>query len=120
MAARNYLAMIMTNIKAVGFDLSVLSRYAKTCPESSSILQYLKKKGIKTSLLTDAPFALIDLENNLGISPKEILYVGNKFQDIECANKAGLISVLVDPGEKNLDFGQQFSISSVDQLQDYL
>jgi phosphoglycolate phosphatase-like HAD superfamily hydrolase len=117
MAARNYLAI--NNIKAINFDLSVWGQYAKACPESFSQLQsYLAKKGIKTNIIATVDSALVDLENDLDLSADEILYVGTKQQDIQHANKAGMISVLVND-KQNLRFGQQFSISSVDQLLDY-
>ncbi len=120
MAARNCLA-IMANIKAVGFDLNVLSPYTKVRPDYFLSLQsFLKEKGIKTTAIEPLPSAFIDLEKFLGLRANEILYVGAKHQDIEQAHKAGLISVLVDPEEKNFDFGQNFSVASVDELLDYL
>ncbi len=120
MAARNCLA-IMAKIKAIGFDLNVLGPYTKARPDYFLSLQSsLKEKGIQTTALDPLPSAFSDLEKFLGLRANEILYVGAKHQDIEQAHKAGLISVLIDPEGKNFDFGQNLSVSSVDELLDYL
>ena len=119
MAARNYLA-ITAQIKAICFDLSVLGQFSKNDPKYFAALQSsLNKKGIRTSVIATDPFAFYDWKNNWGVSANEMLYVGDRHQSINCANKAGMISVLVDQNQ-NLDFGQRFSICSIDDLLDYL
>ena len=115
MAARNYLA-IMTRVKAIGLDFGVCQQLAQTFPDPLSVLHALREKGFKTGVLADASQDLYAFANYLGVSSEEILYVSNKQADIESANRVGMVSVLVDFNHENLEYGQQFSISSLGEL----
>jgi putative hydrolase of the HAD superfamily len=66
------------------------------------------------------PSGFLALAKFLGVAPEQTVYVGSDRKNIEGANNAGMISVLVDRHQTNLDFGQQFTITKLDQLLDYL
>jgi putative hydrolase of the HAD superfamily len=66
------------------------------------------------------PSGFLALAKFLGVAPEQTVYVGSDRKNIEGANNAGMIPVLLDRNRTNLDFGQQFTITKLDQLLDYL
>ena len=124
-------------------------------PETNEALQHLKEAGIKTGVLTDAPYGmdnkfalqgitslskLIDffvssvdagyrkphsagylkLIERCSVSPCEMLYIGDEEKDIIGANKLGIISVLINRSDIEKDYGQSYTIRSLNDVQKIL
>jgi phosphoglycolate phosphatase-like HAD superfamily hydrolase len=127
MAARNYLT-IMNSVKAVCFDQQIFDQCSNDASHAFAITKLLQEQGLQTKVLNGTePHTTIPntndflaIANHLRVTPKETVYVGNNRQAIEGANMAGMISVFLDREEKYLNYGQYFSISSLDELLDYL
>ena len=51
---------------------------------------------------------------------REVIFVGNEEKDVLCARAAGAASVLIDREGRRPDYGQAYTISSVDGLFDIL
>lgn len=127
MAARNYLTM-MNNVKAVCFDKQVFQQFSEAYPNPFSMTKLLQERGLVTKVLTDAELDtkksnandFLAVASHLRVSPKETVYIGNDRQAIAGANTAGMISVFADHEQNYLNFGQHFSVSSLDELLDYL
>jgi putative hydrolase of the HAD superfamily len=53
---------------------------------------------------------------SLGVSPDQMLYVGNEPKDVIGARRAGVVSAFLDRAEAGGKHGQTFTISSLDTL----
>ena len=67
------------------------------------------------------PLPLITAAKQLGVEPKNTLYIGDALRDIEAANAANMISVIAHYGyiSENEDinaWNAQFTISSIDKM----
>ena len=127
MAAHNYVT-ILNKAKAICFDKQIFQQFAEAYPNPFCITKLLEEKGLQTKVLTDNEFDtkksnandFLALASDLKIAPKEAVYIGNDRQAIKGANTAGMISIFADHQQKYLNFGQYLSISSFEDLLDYL
>jgi putative hydrolase of the HAD superfamily len=62
------------------------------------------------------PSGYHSLASLLDIAPSEMIYVGNEEKDIAGANAAGLFSVLIDRDGSGANFGQDRTITSLEEL----
>ncbi|MDD5190302.1 MAG: HAD family hydrolase [Dehalococcoidales bacterium] len=53
---------------------------------------------------------------NTGLHSSEVLFVGDSREDVVGANAAGLVSVLIDRKKHGLDYGQKFTITSLNDI----
>jgi len=60
------------------------------------------------------------LSKKLQVRPEELLYVGNEPKDVRGAKAAGAQSVLIDRDNASLDYGQDYTIHSLQELPDVL
>lgn len=51
---------------------------------------------------------------------RDLIFVGNEEKDVRCARAAGAVSVLIDREGRRPDYGQEYTISSMDELQKIL
>lgn len=58
------------------------------------------------------------IAEELGVLIQEIMYIGDEEKDIICANNAGAISVLIDREAKGHNFGQQYTVSNLNELKE--
>ena len=65
------------------------------------------------------PEGYMQLLQELDVSKDEMLYVGNEEKDIIGANRAGVTSVLMNRERKSVNWGQQWTISSLSEIPDY-
>lgn len=56
------------------------------------------------------------LAEELNTMPDNCVFVGDEKKDIIGANKAGMLSVLVDRGQLNRDYGQKHTIKSLSEI----
>ena len=60
------------------------------------------------------------LLQKMNIKPSEMIFVGDEKKDVECANSAGVISVLINRTDEKKDFGQKFTIKSMDGIKGFI
>jgi putative hydrolase of the HAD superfamily len=120
-------------------------------PETESVLREIKKRNLKTGVLTDTAYGAdkkylvsgardivqyIDfflastevglrkpntkgyllLVKELNANPADCLFVGDEEKDIIGANKAGMLSVLIDRSGKQTNYSQQYTIKSLTEI----
>ena len=59
----------------------------------------------------------LKLLEQCSVSPNEMLYIGDEEKDIIGANKLGIISVLINRSDTQKDYGQSYTISSLNDVQ---
>lgn len=60
------------------------------------------------------------LLTTFGVQPFEMLFVGDEAVDIIGANQLGIGSVLINQSNKELDYGQKYTINSLNGIMDIL
>ena len=50
----------------------------------------------------------------------DVLYIGDEEKDILCAKKAGAVAVLINRSSKEKDYGQDYTISTLNGLMDII
>lgn len=63
-----------------------------------------------------SPKALEKVAEAMGLSVKEVVFVGDERKDIECARSAGALPVLVNRTSDYKDYGQELQISDLLEL----
>jgi len=58
----------------------------------------------------------IALSNELGVTPNEMIYVGDEEKDIIGSNDLGIYSVLIDKSNSCTDYGQKKTIKKLNEL----
>jgi len=58
----------------------------------------------------------INLSYNLGVNPKDMIYVGDEEKDIIGANNSGMYSVLINRTSEDIFYGQKKTIRSLGEL----
>lgn len=62
------------------------------------------------------PAGFLELAKRLGAAPAAMLFVGNEPRDVIGANRAGLVSALLDRDRSGLDHGQRFTFSTLAEI----
>ncbi|MCL2198931.1 MAG: HAD family hydrolase [Defluviitaleaceae bacterium] len=58
----------------------------------------------------------LQMQQAFDIPSRQIAFVGDEEKDVQGANSAGMISVLVNRGEEEKNFGQKYTIKSLSQI----
>lgn len=66
------------------------------------------------------PKGLRDISEHFGLSPDEIIFIGDEEKDIVVAKRFGCKSVLIDRKGRGEQFGQDFTITDLDGLFDII
>jgi putative hydrolase of the HAD superfamily len=120
-------------------------------PDTIPLLKELRKRNLKTGVLTDTAYGAdkeylisgasdivqyidvflastevglrkpntkgyLRLSQELNTTPADCIFVGDEEKDITGANKAGMISVLLDRNSSGADYGQQYAINSLKEI----
>lgn len=56
------------------------------------------------------------LLNSFNIKPSEMVYVGDEKKDIVGANKLNICSMLINRSDKMLDYGQDYTLNSLNEI----
>lgn len=60
------------------------------------------------------------LLNSFNIKPSEMAYVGDEEKDIIGANKLNICSMLINRSDKKLDYGQDYTLNSLNEILEIL
>lgn len=66
------------------------------------------------------PKGLSDIAEHFGVSPAEMVFIGDEQKDIIVAKRFGCMSVLIDRKGRSADFGQEHTIMNLTQLEEIL
>jgi putative hydrolase of the HAD superfamily len=120
-------------------------------PETKTVLEELKKRNIKTGVLTDTAYGAdkeylvrgaldiiqyidfflastevgirkphtkgyLQLARELYTNPADCIFIGDEEKDITGANKAGMIPVLIDRNDTKADYGQKYTVKTLEGI----
>ena len=86
-------------------DIKEISQFV-TYPYTSNDIGYRKPNAA----------GLLFLMKQLDVDASEILFVGDEKKDMECAHNAGVTGVLISRRNEVKNLGQDYTISSLNQL----
>ena len=86
-------------------DIAVLSDFVDTAFTSVDI-GYRKPNSA----------GYLKLLDSLGVSPNEMMFIGDEEKDIIGANKLGIVSVLINRSKEIKNFGQDYTLESLNGL----
>ena len=59
---------------------------------------------------------LLLLSEKMNVPVDKMAFVGDEKKDVECAKNAGAIAILINRSNEEMDFGQDYTISRLDEL----
>ena len=115
---------VLRELKKKDFKVGILTNVAYGMPgeyllkDTEEINQYIDVflTSIEVGFRKPHPKGYQELVQKLGVSFSECLFVGDEDVDIIGANRVGMASVLIDRQKSNVDFGQKYSIASLNEL----
>jgi putative hydrolase of the HAD superfamily len=74
--------------------------------------------SVEVGVRKPEPPGYIALANRLGVTPSEMMYVGNEPKDVIGARQAGVVAVFLDRARTGGTHGQQFTIVTLSNIDD--
>lgn len=116
----------LQKLHAAGVPVGVLTDVPYGMPDHLT-RAYLAATGLETwagPLVTSASVSVrkperagyVQLAAALGVPVDRVIFVGNEPKDVEGANQAGALSVLLDRDERRPDWGQRYRITNLHEL----
>lgn len=116
----------LQKLHAAGVPVGVLTDVPYGMPDHLT-RAYLTATGLETRagpLVTSASVGVrkpekagyVQLAAALGVPVDRVIFVGNEPKDVEGANQAGALSVLLDRDERRPDWGQRYHITNLHEL----
>jgi putative hydrolase of the HAD superfamily len=126
MAAYDDTLPVLSDLRRRGVPVGVLTDVPYGMPDELT-REYLTLPGLEpyvghlvTSVMVGVrkpdPEGYRQLAARLGVSVNEMVYIGNERKDIEGANRAGAVSVLLDREGRHPEWGQRYRIESLYEL----
>ncbi|WP_027184069.1 HAD family hydrolase [Desulfovibrio inopinatus] len=120
---------VLNNFRENGVYIGALTDVAYGMPEhfiaddleQVDLLELMDswKTSVQVGVRKPNPKGLLMLCLEADCEPAEAVYVGNEPKDIECANAAGLISVLIHRSDSSVpEWGQDYTITSLSECED--
>lgn len=115
---------VLEELKAAGYKLAALTDVATGMPDElhrgyiPELLPYfdLYVSSVSCGMRKPNPKGLNDIAEHFGITPAEMIYIGDERKDIECAHRFGCKGVHIDRKDDNANFGQDFTIKDLNGL----
>lgn len=113
-----------TELKQKGFKLGALTDVAYgmdrelALQDVASVMQYLDVAFTSADIGYRKPHTAgyLHLCEALNVAPYELAYVGDEQKDMEGANKAGCISILINRTGLPIDFAQNYTIRNIEDI----
>ena len=118
----------LERLKALGVTLCTLTDVATGMPDElhksyfPELLPYFDMyvSSISCGMRKPNPKGLEDIAERFGLSAEDILFVGDEEKDILVAKRFGCRSALIDRKERLVDFGQDFTVRSLNGIENLL
>jgi len=119
---------MLRKLKEIGYKIGILTDVAYGMDNKFSRLdiQSIEKyidvylSSIDVGYRKPNSKAFIGLSNALGVQAIDMIFIGDEEKDIKGANQVGMNSVLINRTDKFKDYGQQYTITSLAELEQLL
>lgn len=119
---------LLDKLKAEGYKIAALTDVAIGMPDElhksyfPELLPYFDMyvSSISCGYRKPNPKGLSDIAENFGVVPSEMIMIGDEEKDIKTAKRFGCMSVLIDRRNRNVDFGQDYTVTDLKGLWEVL
>ena len=111
MQALNLKIGVLTDVP-YGMDRRFVDRDVSAFVKSIDIVLTSTEVGFRKP----NPAGFLSMARALGVDPARMAFVGNESKDMEGANLAGMVSILLDRERQGSEFGQRITIATLDDL----
>ena len=114
----------LDKLKAEGYKIAALTDVAIGMPDElhksyfPELLPYFDMyvSSISCGYRKPNPKGLSDIAENFGVASSEMIMIGDEEKDIKTAKRFGCKSVLIDRRDRNVDFGQDYTVTNLNGL----
>ena len=114
----------LDKLKAEGYIIAALTDVAIGMPDElhksyfPELLPYFDMyvSSISCGYRKPNPKGLSDIAENFGVVTSEIIMIGDEEKDIKTAKRFGCKSVLIDRRDRNVDFGQDYTVTDLNGI----
>ena len=114
----------LDKLKAEGYKIAALTDVAIGMPDElhksyfPELLPYFDMyvSSISCGYRKPNPKGLSDIAENFGVASSEMIMIGDEEKDIKTAKRFGCKSVLIDRRNRNVDFGQDYTVTDLNGL----
>ena len=118
----------LDKLKAEGYIIATLTDVAIGMPDElhksyfPELLPYFDMyvSSISCGYRKPNPKGLSDIAENFGVTSYEMIMIGDEEKDIKTAKRFGCKSVLIDRRDRNVDFGQDYTVTDLNGLWEVL
>ena len=118
----------LDKLKAEGYIIAALTDVAIGMPDKlhksyfPELLPYFDMyvSSISCGYRKPNPKGLSDIAENFGVASSEMIMIGDEEKDIKTAKRFGCKSVLIDRRNRNVDFGQDYTVTNLNGLWEVL
>lgn len=119
---------VLEKLKSHGYIIATLTDVATGMPDElhksyfPELLPYFDMyvSSLSCGYRKPNPKGLRDISERFGLSPDEIIFIGDEEKDIVVAKRFGCKSVLIDRKGRGEQFGQDFSITDLNEFLEVL
>ena len=112
---------VLEMLKLQGYIIAALTDVATGMPDElhksyfPELMPYFDMyvSSLSCGMRKPNPKGLRDIADRFGISPDEMIFVGDEEKDIEAAKRFGCVSVLIDKKGSGAQFGQWYTIDDI-------
>ena len=118
----------LDKLKAKGYKIAALTDVAIGMPDElhksyfPELLPYFDMyvSSISCGYRKPNPKGLSDISENFGVDSSEMIMIGDEEKDIKTAKRFGCKSVLIDRRDRNVDLGQDYTVTDLNGLWEVL
>ena len=118
----------LDKLKAEGYIIAALTDVAIGMPDElhksyfPELLSYFDMyvSSISCGYRKPNPKGLSDISENFGVDSSEMIMIGDEEKDIKTAKRFGCKSVLIDRRDRNVDLGQDYTVTDLNGLWEVL
>ena len=118
----------LDKLKAEGYIIAALTDVAIGMPDElhksyfPELLSYFDMyvSSISCGYRKPNPKGLLDIAENFGVASSEMIMIGDEEKDIKTAKRFSCKSVLIDRRNRNVDFGQDYTVTNLNGLWEVL
>ena len=115
---------LLDKLKAEGYKIAALTDVASGMPDElhksyfPELLPYFDMyvSSISCGYRKPNPKGLSDIAESFGVASSKMIMIGDEEKDIKTAKRFGCKSVLIDRRNRNVDFGQDYTVTDLNGL----
>jgi len=119
---------VLNDLKSKGYHTAILTDVpygmsidyvSKDISKFVDLIDHVKT-SVEVGMRKPNSKGYLEIINHFGVEPEEVIFIGDEEKDILGANDIGMYSVYIDRKNKSNSFGENFKITTLDELIDII